>query len=323
MAFALVLRLGEVSQALQLSVLRLKMELERRDTYGLAHALMDYAKFVSAENHIVMAIRATEIARDLARVTGDEENLAFSYLRSMENSITTGQWDAAEEAYRVYRDKHSTQGLPDYWLASAEQEHLQALFYQGLDIEIELDRVWDLTVRCRDAWNRRVVQWLQGEVALRKNDLDAAVNHFEQAMEMELNQGILWLGVSLRRIAVVRALQGHTGEARQMIEEVLQREIEDENKPYLDAAEVYLILGEREEASRCALQAYAQAWADGPPFIWWWELERAKQVLSALDIDPPQLPPFDPAKVGPIPLESEIRGLIAELDRKRAGDQGD
>jgi hypothetical protein len=49
------------------------------------------------------------------------------------------------------------------------------------------------------------------------------------------------------------------------------------------------------------------AWADGPPYIRWYALERAKTTLAALD----------PAKVEKIPYEDEIRALVEELKAKK------
>lgn len=67
-----------------------------------------------------------------------------------------------------------------------------------------------------------------------------------------------------------------------------------------------------------ALRAYEKAWADGPPHIWWWELERSKKVLARLGMPEPELRPFDPSKVEPVPFESEIRKVIEELKAEKA-----
>ena len=73
-----------------------------------------------------------------------------------------------------------------------------------------------------------------------------------------------------------------------------------------------------EKAKGFALKAYEHAWADGPPHIRWWELERSRQLLARLSVSEPQLPPFDPSKVEPIPFEAEIRAAIEELKAERA-----
>ena len=50
----------------------------------------------------------------------------------------------------------------------------------------------------------------------------------------------------------------------------------------------------------------------------WWELERCRAVLAALGEPEPELPPFDPAKVEPIPYEDEILALIEERKAEKS-----
>ena len=83
------------------------------------------------------------------------------------------------------------------------------------------------------------------------------------------------------------------------------------------AAEAWLVLGDREQARTCALSGYRWAWSDGPPYIHWYYLERSKALLRELGEPEPQLPPFDPSKVKPIPYESEIRAAIAKLKAEK------
>ena len=45
---------------------------------------------------------------------------------------------------------------------------------------------------------------------------------------------------------------------------------------------------------------------------------RCKAILKELGELEPQLPPFDPAKVRPIPYEAEIRAAIAKLKAEKA-----
>jgi hypothetical protein len=57
---------------------------------------------------------------------------------------------------------------------------------------------------------------------------------------------------------------------------------------------------------------------EGPPYIDWYALEHSRAVLKQLGQPEPQLPPFDPSKVPPIPFEKEIRAAIERLTAERA-----
>jgi hypothetical protein len=66
------------------------------------------------------------------------------------------------------------------------------------------------------------------------------------------------------------------------------------------------------------LNAYRRAWGEGPPYIMWYDLARSRALLRELGEPEPQLPPFDPSKVKPIPYEAEIRAAIAKLQAEKA-----
>jgi hypothetical protein len=86
----------------------------------------------------------------------------------------------------------------------------------------------------------------------------------------------------------------------------------------LYAAETHLLLSDRAQARTCALHAYRWAWGEGPPYIRWFDLERSRALLRQLGEPEPELPPFDPAKVPPIPFEKEIRAGIEKLRAEKA-----
>ena len=54
--------------------------------------------------------------------------------------------------------------------------------------------------------------------------------------------------------------------------------------------------------------------ADGSPHVNWWELQRMKKLLDELGVELPDLPPFDPAAVEPLPHEKGIVAFIEELE---------
>jgi hypothetical protein len=73
------------------------------------------------------------------------------------------------------------------------------------------------------------------------------------------------------------------------------------------------VRGRFEEAKRYALEAYKKAWADGPPYSFWWDLKRADSTLKELSVPKPPMPRFDPARMRSMPFENEIQKFIEEL----------
>jgi hypothetical protein len=70
----------------------------------------------------------------------------------------------------------------------------------------------------------------------------------------------------------------------------------------LAAVEVYTAVGEPPEAKRYVDAAYH-------------ELQRICDALETLGMPEPQPPPFDPARIPPLPDEAEIRAFIEEREQ--------
>jgi hypothetical protein len=118
-----------------------------------------------------------------------------------------------------------------------------------------------------------------------------------------------------QQVAQGDAGQGDAGHAQALLSEALAL-----GGPgvTLAAVEVYTALGTPGDAKRSIDAAYREAWADGPPYAFVYELSRIRTALQTLGLPEPQLPPFDPSRVPPVPDEAEIRVLIEEVKRQQA-----
>ena len=135
-----------------------------------------------------------------------------------------------------------------------------------------------------------------------------------QAIENALSIVRLESGFPAQEYPGIRALSlarlGQTAEAREVLEEAvdswtgrLPSFLYSPRRPGWPSAT-------ERKAREFVRRAYPLAWADGPPYIHWHELNRCRELMSSLGETEPQLPAFDPAKVEPIPYEAEIRTLI-------------
>ena len=77
--------------------------------------------------------------------------------------------------------------------------------------------------------------------------------------------------------------------------------------------ELWLVIGDREQAKKHALEAYKWAWADGEPYVRRYELNKARSQLEKLGAEIPNLPPYDPAKDEKLPWEDEVVAAIEKL----------
>ena len=129
-------------------------------------------------------------------------------------------------------------------------------------------------------------------------------------MKLEVGQ---YAGNEEARLGLARARAGDHAAAR----DIGDRLCEIVDPPHVWLAEIFLEIGDLEKASEHVLEGYRWSWADGPPHVNAWELERCRTVLAALGEPEPQLPPFDPKKIEPFPYEDEIRKLIEEMKQKK------
>lgn len=309
--------LGQNERALVLKGLKIQLNLDRRDSANLGVGLRNYAISLRADGRIAAARRAIELALELASADGDLDGRAFSHLSMLAITVTTGHWDEAETYYEAFcEDPPRLQTV--VWQAEAERYRAAALVYQGQDSMDALNEAWALAVHSHDALGMRHLHRLRGEIAMWRGSPDAAAEHFQDAIALARQHGGADLAIYLGCLARVRAAQRAYGPARALIAESF-------DQPYLtqlhdihnNAAEVWLALDEPEQAARHALDAYRLAWADGPPFAWWWSLERAARTLTSLGLEPPRLRPFDEDAVAPVPYEDRIRAWITALWARR------
>ena len=159
---------------------------------------------------------------------------------------------------------------------------------------------------------------LSAEFALEEGRPADALEPLEQGLALSARSGIQ---PTREQSLTARALAelGRRPEAAAAVEELLAAE--DSEQLFLvrgHLAQACLALGQTDAARELALQAYRDAWADGPPYSFWWEQQQAKKLLARLAVAEPALPTFDPAKVEPIPHERGILAAIGKLERGKA-----
>ncbi len=72
-----------------------------------------------------------------------------------------------------------------------------------------------------------------------------------------------------------------------------------------------------EQAKQHARKAYEWAWADGEPYVYRYELNKARALLEQLGAEIPNLPPYDPAKDEKFPWEDDVAAAIEKLRAKK------
>lgn len=306
MAYSLA---GRHTNALEVKRNAIGLSLAAGNHKLLASQIRNYAVDLRAMNHLAAAVRALEVARGFAEVSKDDVGMRMANYHLAAIHTYMGHFEEVPVQIEAFR---KGEPLPRhvYRPGGAERYLCWSKFFQNALTFQDTAKVLRLATEERSVEVERSIYHLQAELTLQQGDALEAVGYAEQAMAIANKSGV---PAAHHHGCLARALatQGLWERAKTTIEEALEPAFEGVlDRPYCDAAEVYLRIGDKNGAQRYALLAYKQAWAEGPPFVWWWWLERAKRVLATLGVAVPALPPFDRGRVEGIPNESAIRNLI-------------
>jgi tetratricopeptide (TPR) repeat protein len=306
-------QLGKFEEAIILYRESLRLELELENWIELAIRLENFAYCSLDMNQLASAGQITGLAYELADAANDQYGLTSALVRRMALATILGMVNEAESLLTNFRQREQPP-FAMYRPGRAEYQLAALRFFQDSLTEVDLEDARQISV---DAYDLHRLAALRAEWELSRDNPKAALEAIEQALAVTRRTGSPAPGYfGIRAQALARL--GFPAEAREALAEA--EEIWDGRLPAFPrfAAETYLALGDREQAREWVRRAYPLAWADGPPYIRWYELKRCRELMAKLGEPEPQLPSFDRTKVEPIPFEAEIRAVIAKLKAERA-----
>jgi hypothetical protein len=303
--------LGDAPKALQLYALGTRLDLQDQHAGNLAEGLGNLGGlWLNSTGQLAAAERAFQLRLAVARAADEQEKIDRAYEQLVEFYSTTGAWAEGEAFYAAL------QNSPDEFTKSQQLVFIAAArlrWGQGDNPATLLAEGLQRARQERFLRAEREAQHLAGEIAFACDDLAQAEEAWQAAYTIAQREGAP-LGPSLADLARVQSSQQDAEQARALLGEAL---VLGGRGVALAAVEVFTALGEQAEARRHVEAAYREAWADGPPYAYFHELGRIRAALQILGMPEPQLPPFDRAKVAPIPYEAEILAFIEELKRER------
>jgi len=312
--------LGQLEQSQRLRVMKIKLALSHKKANSLGVALRTYSSAIRLEeNKLAVPIKICELALRVGQVSKDKDGMAMTsfYLLNFYRDI--GWWKQAEEAYHNFQQFIEVRSEVSKWRTAVERSYAELALYQGQDASDIIERAWKLSQQngTQNSVEVREIYRLRGEAALQRGQYNIAADFFQDTITLARRSGLSVAGL-MGRLAYARVRQELYNEAKLIIQEALEQQTKGHIYDlYSSAAEVYFYLGEPEAAREYAMKSYLVAWADGVPYSWWWQLERAKRVLEALRVDYPDLPQFNSSKIEKAPYEDEILSFIEELEHAK------
>jgi tetratricopeptide (TPR) repeat protein len=309
---------GHYKDALAAYGLALADRLRSGGPTGLGSALRNVAVALgAASTRPAKTLQLLEDALALAMVTNDAGGVFRSHLLIYETQILLGWWSDADDTWR--RLAAMGRDWPRYLYVPADIELAYAWtqYFQGGLLEEHLAAAAEAARAGHNRQGLREVHQLRGLERLDAGDWTAAAQSLSAAVALARERRIVdgrseaALVLSKLRLGSITA-----DEAR---EEALRLTGPDGAHRFL--AMIWQAVGDLDRAAKEALAAYEQAWADGEPFVYRYDLTAATKLLGELGVAVPDLPPYDPAKDEPFPWEDDIRRVIDELTSERATDE--
>jgi tetratricopeptide (TPR) repeat protein len=252
----------------------------------------------------------------LATLTDDKEEIFIDRLFRFYGLGEIGQWANAQSTWDLLDPTGRNWSRASYRPGTAEYYYAQYRFWQGDLLEEHLAHAEKLA---KAGKNRGIVSRLyvlRGKWRMERGEWALAADSLREAVSMARAVGRtdVWAETQL---AVARFHLGQLDDPRREAEQLAHA-----RQPAQRAlAELWFVIGDREQATKHAIQAYNWAWADGEPYVHRYELNKARALLEKLGAEIPNLPPYDPAKDEKFPCEDEVAAAIEKLRAEKEGEK--
>lgn len=306
--------MGEAKESLVAHEASLLVDLENVEWQGLQADLQNISLPLQDLNRLARADRSLRLALDLADCTStdDPESLFSARLYVFVDLVVAGRWAEAEAMWQLLDPMGRNWHRAAYRPGDAEFQHASLVFRKGELNEEQIAKVEKLATAGRNRWAIREVAFLRGQWRLEQGQWDLAEESLHQAVCMARASG----RAAPRAETSLALAQFHLGRLSNP-REAAEHLAKAKDPAHLPLAELWLAIGDHEQAKKHALAAYKWAWADGEPYVHRYELDKTRALLKKLGVEIPNLPPYDPAKDEKFPWEDKVAAAIEKLRADR------
>ncbi|MBT4866500.1 MAG: hypothetical protein HON53_15460, partial [Planctomycetaceae bacterium] len=299
---------GEFKQAFAAYSSALFNDLAEEGWSGLCIRLANLSRVLRAEVRLAKQERCLVLALDIAAQQDDIEYLFVARLDHFQHLAGSGQWTKAETIWQLLDPMGRDWRRNLYRPGHAEQCYARFRFYKEEMTKEHLDHAEQLAKTGKNRPTVRGLHGLRGEWQLDQGQYQLAAESLHEAVHMARQVGQIDAEAETR-LALAKIHLGQLADARDKAEQLATAK----SPAHRPLAELWLAIGDREQAKKHALAAYEWAWADGEPYVRRYELNQSQALLEKLGVEIPKLPPYDPEKDEKLPWEDEVAAAIDKL----------
>ncbi len=282
--------------------------LRRDDWMRLRNQLSGVATLFDSMYRIAKAERLILFALELASLLKPGTDLFIARLARFTQLVEVGRFAEAESMWQLLDPMGRTWIRALYRPGGAESEYAWFRFKQGTLKEEHLAHAEQVAKAGKNRGVVRGLHRLRGQWLIEQGQWALAAESLHEAVRMAREIG----GADTRAevmLCLAKYRLGQLPDPRAEAEQLA----ESSSRPNRALAELWLAIGDREQAKKYALAAYKVAWADGEPYVYRYYLNKAVALLGQLGEEIPNLPPYDPSNDEKLPWEDEVAAAIERL----------
>jgi 3',5'-cyclic AMP phosphodiesterase CpdA len=299
---------GEAKQAMSVHGASLVIDLHEKAWFNAITSLLSISSTLTSQNLLGKAHSIADLSSDFSEALGDKDQLFITRLSLFWKQILIGQSAAADATWELLDPMGRKWPRQVYLAGEAEWAYAAGRFWAGSLEEEHLIAAERLATEGKSRPIVRYLFGLRGEWRLSRGEWGLAATSFSEALRMARESGIADAnsdtGLALAKCHLGELLDPYSEAAR-------LAGIRDPSDRLL--AELWLAIGDEEQAKEHAITAYKWAWADGEPYVNRYELTKTSELLTKMGVPVPNFPPYDPAKDEKFPWEDDVRAAIEKL----------
>jgi uncharacterized protein DUF4062 len=307
---------GEAQEALAVWGPLLRSCLRRGHWESASIILRSISITLRATSRLAKAERCLLFSLNIVTLNESDQELFLSRLTRFNELLTIGVWADAEAMWQLLDPMGRNWSRAVYRPGGAESAYALFRFFQGTLEEEHLLRAENLASMGKNRMVVRTLHSLRGNWHLEQGRPGAAVESYQEAVRMAREVGRHDMAVEASFL-LAKFQSGQIHAPRDEAEHMANAK----TPPHQRLAELWLAMGDREQAKKYALAAYEEAWADGEPYVYRYALNKARAMLERLGAGIPDLPPYDPAKDEKLPWEDEVAAAIERLRAEKEAEK--
>jgi tetratricopeptide (TPR) repeat protein len=313
-----LLRSGQVNEAAEVYVCALRTNLRGEHWGGAEVNLANISLTLGDNNHPAAHERCLRLLLRLAEARGYKASLFHARRLWFTHLASLGEWERAEAMWQLLDPMGREWPRSLYRPGQAEIDRCYARFWRGDLREEDLVVPEELARSGRNRGGLRDLLSLRGAWLMKDGQHARAAPILSEGVRMAREVGETDLNAEAQ-LALAKLHLGQLPHPRHAAEQLTAATA----IPHRALAQLWLAIGDGEQARKHALAAYTKAWADGEPYVYRYELNSARDLLEQLGVEVPDLPPYDPANDEPFPWEAEVEAAIEKIRADNDSDDDD